>query len=358
MRHTLSDQAVQHAGSSPDEWGRRLSDAIRAALTAGDLGSARRLAREGDGQARSLEKEYALMYRGLGITIRVLLRLLAELPLRGALGILLRRFEADTMALMGRIYTSPESRRALDGLPALLDAISGPDARAELGRTARLLDAAEEVFGREQTRLAGDAVRAMEAGDASRARILVDEKEQAQYVPLHDRLIRFMAEVFGHVLGEFGPAELLRFHRATAEGQRQGFEKWDRLAPAEFARVTAFLLKQHMGQVRVREDEEKFIVEQAPCGSGGRLRLAGAYSGPEPLPFVEERGALTLGQERFPVYCSHCPIWNGLATVEWFGRPHWVFDDPARPDGSCTLHVYKRRDGAPAEYLRRLASSP
>ena len=60
------------------EWGRRLSDAIREALDRGDLASARRLALEGDGQARSLEKEYALMYKGLGITIRVLLAQLRD----------------------------------------------------------------------------------------------------------------------------------------------------------------------------------------------------------------------------------------------------------------------------------------
>jgi len=56
------------------------------------------------------------------------------------------------------------------------------------------------------------------------------------------------------------------------------------------------------------------------------------------------------------VYCSHCPIWNGVAPLSWFGRPHWVFDRPSRPDGSCTLHIYKRRDGAPAAYLRALAA--
>jgi hypothetical protein len=53
--------------AAPAQWGRRLSDAIREALDAGDLASARRLALDGDGQARSLEKKYALMYRGLGI---------------------------------------------------------------------------------------------------------------------------------------------------------------------------------------------------------------------------------------------------------------------------------------------------
>jgi hypothetical protein len=40
-----------------------------------------------------------------------------------------------------------------------------------------------------------------------------------------------------------------------------------------------------------------------------------------------------------------------VATIRWFGRPHWVFEDAARPDGACTLHVYKRRDGAPRAYV-------
>jgi hypothetical protein len=127
------------------------------------------------------------------------------------------------------------------------------------------------------------------------------------------------------------------------------------MPPEAFAWTTAFLLKQHMGRVTVREDAERFTVEQAPCGSGGRLRLAGAYEGPGALPLVEAPGPLTLGQPRLPVYCSHCPVWNGVATLRWFGRPHWVFEDAARPDGSCTLHVYKRRDGAPPAYARGLA---
>ena len=334
--------------TAPSEWGQRLSDRLRDALDAGDLASARRLALEGDGQARSLEKEYVLMYRGLAITIRVLLRLVGERPARAGLVPLLRRFGRDMAALMDTAFASPESRRVIDDLRR--------GAAASLVGTERLLGVAEECFVREQSLRAREAVAAIEAGDAPRARAVVDDKEQRQYVPLHDRLIRFMADVFGYVLREFGAAELLRFHRETAEEQRPGFEKWEQMSAADFARASAFLLKQHMGQVEVREDEEKFTIEQAPCGSGGRLRLAGAYAGRDALAYVEEPGPLTLGAARFPVYCSHCPVWNGVAPVEWFGRPHWVFDEPARPDGSCTLHVYKRRDGAPAAYLARLSS--
>jgi hypothetical protein len=337
------------------QWGRRLSDAIREALDAGDLASARRLALEGDGQARSLEKEYALMYRGLGITLRVLLNILGQMPVGDECGALLRRFREDMTASMGRVYTSPEARRAMEGLPARLAQPSGSDVGAELARTARFLEAEVDLFIAEQGRLAREAIGALEAGDAARARALVDDKELGQYLPLHDRTIRFMAEVMGHVLEHFGPAELLRFHMAAAEGQRQGFEKWEHMSPAEFAQASVFLLKQHMGQVHVREDAEKFTIEQTPCGSGGRLRLAGAYSGPGALPLVGASGPLTLGQEEFPVYCSHCPVWNGVAPLKWFGRVHWVFDNPSRRDGSCTLHIYKQRDGAPPDYTRRVA---
>jgi hypothetical protein len=234
--------------------------------------------------------------------------------------------------------------------------VSGPPGTLdeEIARAARVLEAGEAAFDRGQARLADDVVRAIDAADAARARALVDAKERDQYLPLHDRLVRFMAESFGWVLRRLGPAELQRVHLATAEGQRPGFEKWERMSADEFTRASAFLLKQHMGRVAVREDDEKFTIEQAPCGSGGRLLLGGAYAGPDALPFVEERGPLTLGQRRLPVYCSHCPIWNGVAPVEWFGRPHWVFDEPARPDGGCTVHIYKRRDGAPTAYLERL----
>jgi hypothetical protein len=164
-----------------------------------------------------------------------------------------------------------------------------------------------------------------------------------------------MAESFGWVLRRFGAEELLRFHLATAEGQRPGLEKWERMPAAEFAWTSAFLLKQHLGQVSVREDEEKFTIDQTPCGSGGRLRLGDAYIGPDALPFVETPGPLTFGQPRLPVYCSHCAVWNGVATLRWFGRAHWIFEDAARADGGCRLHIYKKREDAPAEYTRLLA---
>ena len=340
------------------DWGTRLSDRIRAALAAGDVNAARRLALHGDGQARSLDKEYALMYRGLGLTLRVLLdvveRGVARMPGESAapaLDALLGRFCTEMRALMTRAYGSTVTETVLAPPDAPASAAAAIDA------TRRLLAVGEELFTREQTRLAREVVAALDAGDAAAAVQRIDTKESGQYVPLHDRIIRFMAETFAWAFVHGGPAELLRVHRETAEGQKDGFERWERLPAADFAQATAFLLKQHMGVVHVSEDDEKFTVEQTPCGSGGRLRLLGAYAGEGALPIVTTPGPLTSGEPSLPVYCTHCPVWNGLAPLQWFGRPHWVFDRPSRPDGSCTLHIYKRRDGAPADYAGRLGAA-
>jgi hypothetical protein len=344
---------VVAAESSP--WGTRLSDRIRAALEAGRWTDAERLCLDGDGQARSLAKEYALMYKGLGITLRVLLDVAGASCARApapvaeqALADLLGRFCRDLDRLMTDAYET--------GSPSGRPMAHGASLAGDLAATADLLAAGEALFNAGQARLAAGVVDALRHRDGARARALLDRKEGGQYVPLHDRMVRFMAEVFGWVLTQLGAEALFRFHRAVAEGQRRGFEGWERLTPAAFARATAFLLKQHMGQVTVSEDEARYTIVQTPCGSGGRLRLGGAYDGPAGLPFVEEPGPLTHGQPRFPVYCSHCPVWNGVAPIEWFGHPHWVFERPARPDGSCTLHVYKDRDGVPAPYLAQLAS--
>src|SRR3970282_1255777 len=132
--------------TAPSEWGQRLSDRLRDALDAGDLASARRLALEGDGQARSLEKEYVLMYRGLGITIRVLLRLVGERPARAGLVPLLRRLRGDMLGLMDGAFASPESRRVIDDLRGGAAAPPAGAPPAELDRTERLLGAAGGCF--------------------------------------------------------------------------------------------------------------------------------------------------------------------------------------------------------------------
>lgn len=326
---------------------------MRAALADGNVESARRLALHGDGRARDLASEYVFMVRGLGVTLGVLLRQLQAANAQGAAGAAgaARRAsssDGDLAILLQRLH---------EGLHGWMGGDRPPPARPTV---PELADAVTQAFAASQARFAGDQARradevalALTQGRTQDATTLLDAKDQA-WLALHDPLVRFMADAFAWALTHFGTQGLLQFHLDTAEGQRAGFAKWERMPPDEFAATTAFLLRQHMGQVQVEEDERRFTIRQSPCGSGGRLQLGGAYDGPQSLPFVEESGPLTFGEPRMPVYCTHCAIWNGSATLRWFGRAQWVFDRPAQADGSCTLHIHKRREDAPADYTRRV----
>jgi len=336
-----------------EQWGRRLSDAVRAALAAGDRGAACRLALEGDGQARDLAREYAFMARGLGITLQVMLRLLMQRAESGAGdGAAAAAASDDLTALLGRLLaglTRAAHRQSPDGDPA-----ATPAALARANEQA--LTTGLQTFATDQAQRAAAVVQVLrsDATDATRQALeQLDAKDEA-WLELHDPMVRFMADAMAWVLRHRSPEALLEYHMATAEGQRAGFDKWEQMSAREFAATTVFLLQQHMGRVQVNEDGERFTIRQSPCGSGGRLRLTGAYQGAQALPFVQGPSPLTFGQPEVPVYCSHCAVWNGTATLRWYGRAHWVFGDPARADGGCILHIYKRREDAPADYIRRV----
>jgi hypothetical protein len=283
------------------------------------------------------------MIRGLGFTLDVLLHLLREAAAESG--------DAGRLALAGMLE---RFRRDLVDQPAALPAPRPDDAVGFDALATGLRRGLAELEGR-LAKLADDAVDAIGQRDQARLRAILERRETQTYLPVHDRLVRFMAESFSWVLQTLGADRLLRFHLDTAEGQRAGFEKWERLPADDFARMTAFLLKLHMGVVAVTEDDEKFVIRQEPCGSGGRLRLAGAYRGPGALPVVREAGPLSFGLSEAPIYCTHCAIWNGTATLRWFGRAQWVFDDPARADGGCVMHLYKKRNEAARAYEARVA---
>ena len=205
IRDPDAEHRLSPAATRRHDWGERLSDRVRRALGGGDLDAARGLAVEGDGHARSLEKEYALLYKGLGITLRVMLGLAAETVSRQpgpesagrALESLLARFRREWRALVADAYTDQVVAPALAHFqePASTGALSD-----QVAPTIGLLQAAEGLFDREQARLAAEVVAAIDAGRADRACALLDRKERGQYVPLHDRLVRLMAEIFGFVL--------------------------------------------------------------------------------------------------------------------------------------------------------------
>jgi hypothetical protein len=147
--------------------------------------------------------------------------------------------------------------------------------------------------------------------------------------------------VFSMVYSVGGRALLLDFHLRVAAAQRAGMDAWERGGSRHLAAAFAALLVQHLGQLKVVEKPDRYVVNQALCGSGGRLIRDGAYRGHRALPIVPGPNRLTGGQRSLPVYCTHCPAWNIVAPQNWYGHPHVVLEDAARPDGSCTLTIPK-----------------
>jgi hypothetical protein len=211
----------------------------------------------------------------------------------------------------------------------------------------------ERIFRVEQAALAARITTAVEAGKDGEARELLRERDR-QHQIIHDQFIDIMAGFHTYVGKVFGDQRLEGLFRHAGERQRQGFEKWESLLAEDFVRASADLLKSHMGNVTVTEDDEKFTITQDPCGSGGRLMREGAYDGPDGLYRIEAAQAMTFGKPDFPSYCAHCAVWNNIQCIEWFGYPQWSIDHPATPAGPCRIHIYKSPKKIPARYYEQV----
>ncbi len=259
-------------------------------------------------------------------------------------------------------------QRARQRLEAALDANDLDEARRACAALAKeyvlvhkglrkvleyALEYIEQAFRVEQAALATCIASAVEAGDFERARALLAERDR-QHQLIHDQFIAIKAGFYSYIGKVFGDQRLEEILRHTGERQHAGFERWERMPVEDFVRASAHLLKTHMSNVSVTEDDEKFTITQDPCGSGGRLMRAGAYDGADGHYRVGNAQAMTFGKPDFPSYCSHCAVWNNIQCIEWFGHPQWCIDHPATPTDPCRIHIYKDPDRIPAHYYEQV----
>lgn len=216
-----------------------------------------------------------------------------------------------------------------------------------------LLPFVEETFRHGQARLATDIEEAVRAGEAARALELLEIKRR-QHLVVHDLFLHFWTQLMGWALEFFGDEKLYEMHRSLAEALRPAFERWESMAVEDFVRASAFLLKSHMGQLTVEEDEEKFTLRQDPCGSGGRMLRQGAYDPPRSYKRIPKAQPMTFQRKNFPIYCSHCAVWNNITAIEWFGHPQWVHQPPQGPQDPCIIYIYKNPKDIPEAHYRLL----
>jgi hypothetical protein len=115
------------------------------------------------------------------------------------------------------------------------------------------------------------------------------------------------------------------------------------------------------GQIKITEEEDRYIMSFDPCGSGGRMRRTGAIDGIPPRtepPFnlgkTTKPYDWSWGKTGVPYYCAHCCVWNEQIAIETIGYPVRVTEYNEDPEGPCAFIYYKDPDLIPEHYFTRV----
>ncbi|HSS10592.1 MAG TPA: hypothetical protein VLL25_11940, partial [Acidimicrobiales bacterium] len=180
------------------------------------------------------------------------------------------------------------------------------------------------------------------AGDCDGALAIFDSYEAACRV-LQDRYRDWLSSLFSEVYRTWGSEELEDLHRYCAERTLLPWMTVDIRNPPEKRLVRwVRMLRGHFSGLRVREDDEKFVIVQDPCGTCSRQILAGRYDPPVELAVVQEHDVVTWGRGSTPVYRTHVPVWHVAMARERVGVPWPVNRCPAGlGTGPCETFLYK-----------------
>jgi hypothetical protein len=181
-----------------------------------------------------------------------------------------------------------------------------------------------------------------QAGDRDAALALYDAFETAGRV-VQDTYCDWLSSLLSEVYRSWGPDELEDLHRYCAQRTLLPWMTVDiHNAPEKRLVRWVRMLKGHFSVLRVREDDEKFVLVQDPCGTCSRQILAGRYHPPFNLAVVEEEHVLTWGRGSTPVYRTHVPVWHVAMARERLGVPWPVNRCPAGLGaGPCETFLYK-----------------
>ena len=202
---------------------------------------------------------------------------------------------------------------------------------------------------------------------------------------LHDRYADLMAGVLAFVAHRFGEARLEDCYRAVLEPYIQErylvFDTRETPYPETLERnlyLVMEAMRAHLcgpdrdGTLGVEEDDDKWVVSFAPCGSGGRSMQGDDIEGtgsrvlaPYEFGVTRERHDWAWNQQGICYYCAHCCLALEKLPMERWGHPVRVVDPP-RWGGSaaadetrkqCTWTVYKTLEAIPEEVYRRVGHS-
>jgi hypothetical protein len=197
----------------------------------------------------------------------------------------------------------------------------------------------------------GDAV---DAGDGERVKELA-QLMYDQFTHLHDGYMAWITGLLTYIY-EHGGTE------AVAEAERFAHAKEGQLVflppeKTDFKFIVEKMATELQGHVyqfmTLEEDDEKVVLTNRPCGSGGRLIQMGAYQPEVGMAKIAEPNDLTFNTADYPIYCVHCPLFN-INALDDMGDFLFV-NNPPQEDGSyCQFIFYKDKANIPEHYYTRL----
>jgi hypothetical protein len=121
------------------------------------------------------------------------------------------------------------------------------------------------------------------------------------------------------------------------------------------------------GTFSISEDDDRWVITFAPCGSGGRTYEFDSAADPSADPQFARRLSVTTGKHDWAwntpgvcLYCTHCCQLQQRAPIKRLGFPLRVIDPPTQgqPKPLCTWSIYKDPTKAPDDAYTKVGFDP
>jgi hypothetical protein len=185
---------------------------------------------------------------------------------------------------------------------------------------------------------------------------------------LHDLYCDWCYADMDYVAKTFGEEELPKMLRHVREIlMKASYRSQGKIELMDNIRLFAEAMRVHRsgvgerGNIKIWEEEDRYVMEFDPCGSGGRQRRVGEIDGILPRtgePFnmgcTSKAYDWSWQKKGVPYYCLHCCIWHEVMMIEQAGFPARITDYQDDPNQPCRWYFYKDPKNVPEEYYIRV----
>ena len=188
---------------------------------------------------------------------------------------------------------------------------------------------------------------------------------------IHDAYGDHISGMLTYIAEKFGEEEVYHIQWATADLVIGGLLSMiQKVSVPEYVALLAETMRSHrsgpgeLGDIKIREEEDRFIMSFDPCGSGGRIRRAAELQSALPrteafynMGVTKKAYPWSWGKAGVPYYCTHCCIMTEIIAIERIGYPIRITEYDDDPNNDCIWLIYKKKELIPEMYFKRIGKS-